>query len=345
MDTPHRESTTTPNATPNATPSPVLGGLVTKLLHVVINVSDLERSREFYEWATPMRVTKRLSAPLQRFEGLGIEQGEFEGYVLDDGTGGEPTTLHLVEWKTPRPVGTPYETFWNVGYAKLGFATSVPWEERVAELEAGGATITNDTIHRGYVSYFDPDGITLSYFQDVYTTRRHDLWFHTNPVSTDWERSARFWTEMIGLDNYRDVFATDVLPASQGPGADHARWSSHMFAGRGDRRFNIDMTQPEVPEPTPETSKPYAESHHLGIVRVGLEVDDIDLAHELLLAAEPIGQAPGIVCPPEVWDFGPEVGTRRVLSLRDPDGLQVELVQKPERPASSYLRFGPNGAE
>lgn len=320
-----------------------LGHLITRISHVVINVSDLEKSREFYEWSTPLRVVNKISAPRQRFAGLGIEDGEFEGYVLDDGTGGEPATVHLVEWKTPAPVGRPYSVFWNVGFAKLGFATSMPWEERVALLHEGGAELTNDKIARGYVSFFDPDGTTLSYYQDMYSTRRHDLWFHVNPVATDRERTIRFYRDMLGLDNYRDVYTDEPLPSSQGPGSDMAQWSSHVFSGRGDRRFNIDMTQPVFPAPAPETSAPYEEANHLGIVRVGLEVEDIDLAYELLQAAETIGQAPGIICPPETWDLGSDLGSRRVLSLRDPDGIRVELIEKLPRPESSYFHFGADG--
>jgi catechol 2,3-dioxygenase-like lactoylglutathione lyase family enzyme len=318
-----------------------VGHRIVRLSHVVVNVSDLERSRAFYEATTPLRAVSRLSAPAQRFAGLGIDHGEFVGYVLDDGTAGRPGQVHLVEWKTPRPVGSPYQVFWHVGIGKLGFGTKMPAEERLARLAELGVRPTNEEIVRGYISITDPDGTVLSFYQDPVPSARYDHWVHVNAVATDGDRSTTFYRDVLGLEHHLDVFTDRPLPASQGPGADMAQWSSHLFAARGDNRLNIDMTQPIYPPPSPETSTVYEEAHHLGISRIGFEVDDVDAVSDLLRAVEPIGQAPGVAGPPEVWDFGPEYGERKVLSLRDPDGIRIEFVEKPPRPESSYLRFTP----
>ncbi len=318
-----------------------LGHRILRLSHVVVNVSDAERSREFYEATTPLRTVSRLRAPSQRFAALGIDSGEFEGYVLDDGTAGRPGQVHLVEWKTPRPVGKPYPVFWHVGIAKLGFGTKVPAEKRVAQLAAMGVELTNEKIVRDYVTFTDPDGMVLSFYPDPVKSARYDHWVHVNAVATDGDRSTTFYRDYLGLDHHLDVFTDRPLPASQGPGSDRAQWSSHMFAARGDNRLSIDMTQPLFPPPSPETSTVYEEAHHLGISRIGFEVDDIDAVHALLQTVPAIGQAPGIAGPPEVWNFGPDYGERKVLSLRDPDGIRLEFVEKPPRAESSYLRFAP----
>lgn len=318
-----------------------LGHRILRLAHVVVNVSDLERSREFYEATTPLRVVGRLAAPPQRFAGLGMDRGEFAGYVLDDGTAGRPGQVHLVEWKHPRPVGSPYPVFWHVGIAKLGFGTKLPAEERLARLDGLGVKPANSEIVRGYISITDPDGTVLSFYQDPVPSARYDHWVHVNAVATDDERSTRFYRDVLGLDHHLDVFTDRPIPASQGPGADRAQWSSHMFAARGDNRLNVDVTRPTYPPPAQGTSTVYEEANHLGISRIGFEVDDIAAAYELLRAVEPIGAAPGVVGPPESWDFGAEYGERKVLSLRDPDGIRIEFVEKPPRSESSYLRFAP----
>ncbi|MFV9431628.1 VOC family protein [Rhodococcus aetherivorans] len=318
-----------------------LGHHVLRLSHVVVNVSDAERSREFYEATTPLRAISRLSAPAQRFAGLGIDHGEFEGYVLDDGTAGCPGQVHLVEWKNPRPVGKPYPVFWHVGIAKLGFGTKVPADERIAQLRAMGIQPTNETIVRDYVTFADPDGTLLSFYPDPVTSARYDHWVHVNAVASDGGRSASFYRDQLGLNHHLDVFTDRPLPVSQGPGSDVAQWSSHMFAARGDSRLNIDMTQPVFPLPSPATSSVYEEAHHLGISRIGFEVDDIEAVQVLLESMPVIGRAPGVAGPAEVWNFGPEYGERKVLSFRDPDGIRLEFVEKPPRAESSYLRFSP----
>ncbi|WP_072801638.1 VOC family protein [Rhodococcoides yunnanense] len=318
-----------------------LGQRILRLSHVVINVSDAEKSLEFYETFTPLRAVGKLNAPRQRFGSLGIESGEFEGYVLNDGTAGRPTSVHIVEWKTPEPVGSPYPVFWHVGLGKLGFGTKVPPEERLAHLREHGVETTNKEIVRGYISILDPDGTVVSFYQDGDKSARHDHWVHVNAVVTDRERGAGFFRDVLGLEQHLDVTTDRPIAVSQGPGSDLSQWSSHLFAPRGDTRVSVDMTQPVFPAPSPETSTPYQEANNLGISRVGFEVDDLDAAYSLLQASAEIGAAPGIVDPPETWDFGPEFGTRRVLGFRDPDGIRIEFFEKPPRPESSFLHFSP----
>ena len=322
-----------PRTGPTIEPSGLRHRII-RIAYVVVNVSDLERARAFYEQVSPLRVVARTRGPAQRFAGLGIEHGEFDGYLLDDGTGGQPTAVHLVRWATPAPVGETYPVFWHVGLAKLGFVMPDPGPKlaRLAEL---GVRPTNDPIRRGYVTVADPDGVLLSFFTDP--SVRHERLVHTNPSVRDVDRSLRFYRDLLGLDLHLDSVPPEPRPASQGPGSDRSQWDSHLLSARGDRRFSVDVSQFHFPPPTPETLTPHAEANHLGISRIGFEVDDIDAAYETLRAADPVGAAPAPVGPPEEWDHGPEVGVRRVVTFRDPDGIRLELVQQPPRSPSSYL--------
>src|SRR5689334_18316022 len=92
---------------------------INRIAYVVINVSDLEQSRDFYENVIGLRVTAEIEAPLQQLIGLDLPEGRFKGLILQDRTGGNPTALHLIQWLEPEPVGRPYPVFWNVGLAKI----------------------------------------------------------------------------------------------------------------------------------------------------------------------------------------------------------------------------------
>lgn len=315
-------------------PSASLRDRINRVAYVVINVSDLERSRAFYEQVTPLKVAARTLAPSQPFRGLDIESGSFDGYLMEDATGGRPTRIHLVEWKVPTPIGRHYPCFWHVGLAKVAILTpSAP--VKLAQLKALGIRPTNDRIIRGYVTITDPDGVIISFpggLDQALPAGDDPRWFerllHTNPVVSDIRRSMKFYGETLGLDLDMENVPCEPTPASQGPGSDVSQGDSHLYIARGDARFWVDLSQFYHPPSRPETSAPFAEANHIGIARIGFEVDDIEACYAILRQVPPSGLAPGSILPPEEWDLGPEVGTQRVLCFRDPDGVRLELVEK-----------------
>jgi catechol 2,3-dioxygenase-like lactoylglutathione lyase family enzyme len=316
------------------TPGPTLRDRINRVAYVVINVSDLERSRAFYESVSPLRVVSRTRAPSQRFAGLGIERGEFDGYLMDDGRGGRPTQIHLIEWMTPKPIGRHYSCFWHVGLAKIAITTPSA-RAKLRQLNRLSIRPSNDRIYRGYTSITDPDGVIIS-FPGSHTLDlpeeddpcRHERLQHTNPSVTDIGRSMRFYGEVLGLDLDRESVPCEPILSSQGPGSDLSHWDSHLYTARGDGRFRVDLSQFHHPPPSAESVVPFAEPSHVGIARIGFEVDDVDACFDILRTVEPIGDGPGSLLAPEDWDYGPEVGKRRVLCFRDPDGIRLELVEK-----------------
>lgn len=300
---------------------------------MVVNVSDLERSRAFYESVTPMRVVARMETPTQSFGGLGIERGRFVGYVMEDRSGGPPTQLQLVQWMSPQPVGRAYPTFWHVGLAKMAFRTpSAP--SKLAQLRELDIVPTNGAIHRGYVSIVDPDGVTVSFpgshtdvLPDGQDPCRLEQFLHVNPSVSEIRRSMRFYGSVLGLDLWRENVACAPIASSHGPGSDISQWDSHLYTARGDGRFKIDLSQYHFPPPTPDSLVPYEAPNHIGIARIGFEVDDLCACHRLLELVESAG-----LCErrggPEDWDYGGSLGTRRVLNFLDPDGIRLELTEK-----------------
>jgi catechol 2,3-dioxygenase-like lactoylglutathione lyase family enzyme len=90
-----------------------------RISHWDVNVTNLERSRSWYEATTTLRVVARTKAS-QSFPSFGIGSGSFTGYLLKDGNlpRGVPM-IHLVEWQNPAPVGKPYRSQANVGWYRI----------------------------------------------------------------------------------------------------------------------------------------------------------------------------------------------------------------------------------
>jgi catechol 2,3-dioxygenase-like lactoylglutathione lyase family enzyme len=275
--------------------------------YVAINVRDLERSRAFYEAVTPMQVIARTRAPLQPFNVLGEAQGSFDGYLLDDGSGGDPTLLHLIEWQQPAPRGQA--------------------DEVLERLRANGVTPANPAIQRQYVSIIDPDGVIISFLNNP--QRKRPSFYHCVSGPSDPARTVAFYCDLFGLEYWMASQPAGPLPTSQGPGANEAHWDSHILRSHGDHRFNIDVSKILVPA---QAGSVCPDPLNIGIGRIGIEVRDIDVATALIeqaLAQQPRGEA-RLLGPVETWDLGNEVPRRKVIGLKDPDGMHIDIYQ-PER--------------
>ncbi len=156
-----------------------LRGHINRFSHVVINVSDLDRAVEFYESTFPVRRREHINGPPQSYLGLGIEHGEFEGWVLENKKDTSPPgdvvaefparLMHLIQWKSPQPTGTPYREANHVGiYRQNSLVCSL--DEAYANVIANGGkpyaepswiVLMPDGFGVTVFAYRDPDGITL----------------------------------------------------------------------------------------------------------------------------------------------------------------------------------------
>jgi catechol 2,3-dioxygenase-like lactoylglutathione lyase family enzyme len=182
-------------------------------------------------------------------------------------------------------------------------------------------------IVRGYVSITDPDGTTISFPQNSQQPVPHLLHVMSGPI--DLSRTIAFYRDVIGLNYWLKSQAPEPLPVSQGQGGDVAQWDSHLFRAWGDHRFNIDVSKILFPQ---QIGRPYTDPLNLGIVRVGLEVFNIESAVAALTRALQQGAKTEarFIGPIEEWDFGPETPRRKVAVLQDPDGMWLDIYE-PER--------------
>jgi catechol 2,3-dioxygenase-like lactoylglutathione lyase family enzyme len=300
----------------------------TRFSHIVVNVSDLERSVAFYEVATSLRKESRTVAPEQTLESLGIPLGKFDGWLLRDPSSPASPAVHLVEWQSPESYGSAYDVFWHVGFFRICTkGDNVPSVYRDL-VTTGAKPFTQPLIPEGQnvtgrpaFSVPDPDGVVL---QNVTLPGVRRL-FHTCMNCTDLLASQAFY-EALGLRTYL-VDRTEVAVVNHfGTGGelstyDAALLDCELVPSPDDQpTFSLDLCRWTMPEPT---GSPYEAQHHVGIVRIGLAVEDLNLARSMLV------DYGASISEPETRDFGPEVGARTAVVVCDPDGAVVELFDDP----------------
>jgi catechol 2,3-dioxygenase-like lactoylglutathione lyase family enzyme len=314
---------------------------VNRFAHVTVNVSDLARARAFWEATFPVRTVAKTGGTRQRFASLGIDDGRFDGYMLEDASGLASRGIHLVQWQHPRPTGDTYRGLSHVGWYRLCAISDDVWPRYEAVLAAGGSPFAEPRAvgarksgqddERFTFSFTDPDGIVLEW---VTSGPRIGGWgpdrtYHQCVNCRSLRTSFAFYTRVVGLDPIRRTMPVAPAPARERPAFD-ADYDGDVFMDavflghRADTRSPIDLVQWLSPPPQGEV---YPSPVNLGIARLALEVDDIDAAYRALLEAPGLDRG-AVAGPPETWDMG-ELGERKVVVFRDPDGCALELIERP----------------
>jgi catechol 2,3-dioxygenase-like lactoylglutathione lyase family enzyme len=323
---------------PGATPTPDLGlrAHIFRFSHLVINVSDLERAREFYEATFPVTVSARTNGPPQPYQSLGIKSGQFDGYMLNDASEFPSRAIHIVEWKSPRPAGTPYGEANHNGFYRTA-ALTPDIQGRYEQVIAAGSTpygppspipVGPAGATATAFGFPDPDGSTLEWIAVPGLPERLS---HQNANCRDLRKSFPFYQRVVGLDHNIRPFSPEPFPQTAGSLGTAIRnpdgtlydglvdFDAPFFSYRADARNPIDLLQWEIPG---VFGRPYPKPNHLGIIRLAFEVDDIDVAyHDLKKVWRRVAG------PPEEWDMG-DFGTRKVVIFEDPDGIMLELIER-----------------
>jgi catechol 2,3-dioxygenase-like lactoylglutathione lyase family enzyme len=302
---------------------------ISRVFHVNINCSDLARSKAFYEELVGLRAGTHTLPEPQPVESFRIPMGQWDAYMLDDGSPGAPVKLDLLEWKQPRPVGKPYPAFNHLGFFRLCFLAR-DLDAKYAQLMAAGVECFSPptTLRLGdepnrTVRFFcapDPDGTAIEF-----VAGNSDRLSHLNVNCSDLERSRAFYEDLFGYP----PSSRSISPPQSGAAFGYAgevAWDAYFFTeDHADHRFILDLLEWKQPRPV---GRPYAEANHLGIFRLAMLVPDIEAAYVEL-------QSKGIPCwsPPEALAMGPGLPTVKALLFSDPDGTTLELIESPRRRA------------
>lgn len=142
---------------------------ITGMMHINVNCSDYERSREFYEflgfkvlWEAPERNTPEVAAA------VGMPPYQVRGALLQ--LAESPTTplIDLLEWKEPRDNEVPYPHLYHLGIARIALLTS-DMDADVRTLKTRGVEFLSEPVLLSpadapparFVCFKDPDGVIL----------------------------------------------------------------------------------------------------------------------------------------------------------------------------------------
>jgi catechol 2,3-dioxygenase-like lactoylglutathione lyase family enzyme len=140
---------------------------ITRLLHININCSDFDRSRQFYEllgFEIFMPVEPNGTAEVAA--AVGMQSYVVRGALMKHPSG---TVIDLLEWQQPRDEDAPYERLNHLGIARVAFASSdIAADMRL--LAAAGVEFLSDRASEvagpsgttiRFVCFRDPDGTVL----------------------------------------------------------------------------------------------------------------------------------------------------------------------------------------
>ncbi len=140
---------------------------------------------------------------------------------------------------------------------------------------------------------------------------------HTGITVSNLERSLAFWRDVLGFELSHRAHHTGDL-ASEVTGVPNAEISLAVLKGYGHK---IELLEYHAP---PDRKRVDLRPCDVGSMHVALAVDNLDAVLSAIAAAG--WKAPG---KPQTLKSGPNAG-KRVVYVRDPDGITIELMQPPK---------------
>jgi catechol 2,3-dioxygenase-like lactoylglutathione lyase family enzyme len=276
---------------------------VHSLLHCNLNSHDLHKAVPFYERALGQSIGMRTTRSQTEGAALGVEGNPTtEVFFLYDHRGPRSApAVEMMDWVDPAALGDAPAEDNHLGLAAIGYAVPSLDAALVAVGEIGA-----------------PEGDTVTWpFRDGPTTfvRQRDLdGVVVELVEAD-VPAPQFSHLRITV---RDLDAAIAWYARIGFALQHRHEGTPAVASlqaEGDPSLSVELTTwPTV------VGAPITPAFHVGLYRIALAVDDVQAA-----AAE-LGDAPEPIWVPLP---GTRLGGVTVLFLTDPDGLVVELVERP----------------
>ncbi|GAA0910534.1 VOC family protein [Virgisporangium ochraceum] len=146
------------------------------------------------------------------------------------------------------------------------------------------------------------------------------------PVS-DLARSVAWYADVLGIvPNGVTISATNPAIGAVVELENPSMRASFALAGDN---VLLELIQYDNPRPEPFAGR----NCDVGVMHLCFEVDDLDAAHrELVRRGVHVNADPVVLRDGEGVEAGALAGTK-ILYLRDPDGIQLELFELPDRPA------------
>src|SRR6187431_395705 len=94
-----------------------------RIFHVNVNCSDLERSLAFYRDVLGLQQGAHTQpGEPQPGDAFGLDTAQWDAWILTGDNGYDGVALDLLEWQVPPPVGSPPAAN-RLGFSRLGLVT------------------------------------------------------------------------------------------------------------------------------------------------------------------------------------------------------------------------------
>jgi catechol 2,3-dioxygenase-like lactoylglutathione lyase family enzyme len=292
-----------------------------RFLHTNYNCTDLDELERWYTEVFGLRALMRSGGEEAPADAFGIYQPttSYVSFLYDHRGGRRATSLELVRWTDPPTAGRPYPRAWDRGIQSYGY--QVPdVDDIVRRAEAKGGRLVRRA-DRGALLR-DPQGVAVEVVDaDTEQAEAH----HLRIVCTDVDQSVD-WYGRIGLQPSPDAVVVSGAALWEGD-AEHVITREVAIAASDDPTFSLILTAWSGPDPIGPT---YGMPFHQGLYRMAIAVDDVADAYASLREAGIARQPPTTFALPGT----PITEGLTILFIRDPDGILVELVERPR----SYFR-------
>lgn len=287
-----------------------------RFLHTNYNCRDVDALERWYGDVFGLRTVMRSLASDTDGIAHGLRQEILAdtAFMYDDRGARRATSLELVGWTAPAVTGEPYRDPWDHGIQAVAY-TVPDLDAVIATAERGGGRLIRRTARAALLR--DPEGVAVEVVgEDGDAARAH----HMRIVVKDLARTTD-WYSTLGFTSSEAML---LVPAGElwDGDAEHAVTAEAAMVATDDPTYANIFTTWSGPPPS---GPPYGSPAHNGLYRMALAVDDVPSAFDVLRGA---GLA---TYPPYTFPLpGTPIGEGlTILFLRDPDGIVVELVQRP----------------
>jgi len=299
---------------------------VTRVFHLNVNCSNLDRSLGFYRDLLGLTQGAHTVSPEQDGTAFGLATAAWDAWIMLDERGYDGVVLDLLEWQTPRPTGAPPATACELGFSRLGFTTR-DIDGLYERLVAAGTRCfgkPHDVALEGAppiraLTCLDPDGTMVELVgEDGVTDRFSFLAINC----ADLDRSVAFYESVLAFRPLARFSPGPQDGTALGIDQEIEFEMAYLDDPRGTGAFALDLVQWTTPE---SSGSPSREANRVGPFRLALLTDDIDAAHAAL-----VNQGAHCWSAPADLEMGPGIPPLRALLFDDPDGTVLELIQPPE---------------
>jgi catechol 2,3-dioxygenase-like lactoylglutathione lyase family enzyme len=291
--------------------------LARRFLHTNYNCRDVDVLERWYGNLFGLRTVMRSTASDTDGIAHGLRQEILAdtAFLYDRRGARRATALELVGWTDPPVTGEPYRDPWDHGIHAIAY-TVPDVEATIAAAQRSGGRLVRRSGQAALLR--DPEGVAVEVIGDVDDAAQAH---HMRIVVKDLARTTE-WYAALGLTTSSQMVLVPAGELWHGDGEHAVTAEAAMVATDDPTYANIFTTWSGPPPRGP----PYGSPAHNGLYRMALAVDDVPTTYDALRTA-------GVATyPPYTFPLpGTPIGEGlTILFLRDPDGIVVELVERPQ---------------